>query len=54
MSHIGNSLVSNNLTIRGQSLGMNPNVMNLIDLLKIEEIGLVTRTTTGKIMEWPG
>jgi hypothetical protein len=51
MSHIGNSLGLNNLTIRGQSLGMNLHVMNLINILKIGKIGLVTKTTTGKIME---
>ncbi len=41
----------NNLTIIGQSLGMNPHVMSLIDLLKTGEIGLVIRKTIGKIME---
>jgi hypothetical protein len=30
---------------------MNPHVMNLIDLLKTREIGLVIRTTIGRIME---
>jgi hypothetical protein len=44
MSHIRSRLGLNNLT----SVEMNP--MNLIDLLKTEGIGLVTRTTIGKIM----
>ena len=51
MSHIGKNLGLNNLTILGQSLGMNPHVMNLIDLFKIGEIGLVIRTMIGRIME---
>ena len=46
MSHIGSRLGLNNLT----SVETNPHVMNLTDLLKTEGIGLVTRTTIGRIM----
>ena len=51
MSHIGNNLGLNNLMIKGESLEMNPHIMNLIDLLQTREIGLVTKTTIGRIME---
>ena len=51
MSHIGNNLGLNNLMIKGESLEMNPHIMNLIDLLQTREIGVVTKTTIGRIME---
>ena len=37
--------------IKGESLEMNPHIMNLIDLLQTREIGVVTKTTIGRIME---
>ena len=41
----------NNLMIKGESLEMNFHIMNTIDLLKTGEIGLVTRTMIGRIMD---
>jgi hypothetical protein len=51
MSHTGNRLGLNNPMILGQSLGMNPHVMNLINLLKTGETSLGFRITIGRIME---
>ena len=51
MSHIGSNLGLNNLMIKGESLEMNPHVMNPIDLLRTGETSLVIRTMIGKIMD---
>jgi hypothetical protein len=50
MSHIGNHLGLNNPMSLGQSLGMNPHVMNLIDF-KTGETNFGFRITIRRIME---